>query len=131
MPSIQTYAPEHVGEQIVSMGARIVPCDGENDTCPFCDKQLSVREDSDGPYYLGFEDARGVKWCDENCELLGRLDQRPFYLQRIKDSITFGLDEVAKMYAEQLASFSEAFEQVTESLLQSADYFQRTKGGAQ
>lgn len=93
-----------------------------NTMCPHCDTELEwygEEDPVDGTDYITFDTAieiNGVMWCDETCELLSRLDMRPFLLQRMHEVITFELPELAGFYATQLVRFSVAFEQAVEAM---------------
>lgn len=107
-----TYVP--YGEQMVPYNSGMEP--DQNDTCPYCSTALDWYPESDeyGVHHMRFDssvytDEKG-NWCSARCELLARLDQRPFFLQRIRDAIAFGLPEVAALYARQLVTFALAFE---------------------
>jgi hypothetical protein len=111
---------------MVPYGERMVSLPGgmeadQNDVCPFCSKAMDWYPETDdyGKPYMQFDpavftDAHGTNWCDERCEVLSRLDQRWFYLQRVKDAIAFELPEVAGMYAKQLVTFALAFDVISE-----------------
>jgi len=108
------------GEQMVPLSSGGFEPAG-NDVCPFCSKALDWYPETDdyGKTYMRFDpavftDAQGTNWCDERCEVLYRLDQRWFYLQRVKDAIAFELPEVAGMYAKQLVTFALAFDVISE-----------------
>jgi len=92
-----------------------------NTTCPHCECELSWYWEAaeEGEDFMVFDSAieiRGSMWCDETCELLSRLDMRPFLLQRMHEVITFELPELAGFYATQLVRFSVAFEQSVEAM---------------
>jgi hypothetical protein len=108
-----TYVP--YGEQSVPYNSGMEP--DQNDTCPYCSTALEWYPEPDdyGVPRMRFDppvytDDQGTHWCSARCELLARLDQRPFFLQRIRDAIAFDLPCVAAMYARQLATFALAFE---------------------